>query len=50
MTGVEKIEEFLREQRLLWVGHVERMDDKRAPVKTKNFVIDGLKRGTPKKR
>ena len=38
MTGVEKIEKFLREQRLRWFGHREKMDDERAPVKVKSFV------------
>ena len=35
MTGVEKIEEFVREHRLRWFGHVERFDDERTPVKAK---------------
>ena len=29
MTSVEKIEGFLREQRLQWLGHKEKMDDQR---------------------
>ena len=33
MTGVEKTEEFIIEQRLRWFGHVERLDDERTPVK-----------------
>ena len=33
MTGVERLEEFLRKQRLRWLGHVERMDKERGPVK-----------------
>ena len=45
--GVEKIEEFLREQ---WYGHMERMDKQRVPVKAKNFVVDCLKKGSRKKR
>ena len=41
MTGIEKIEEFLREQRLRSFGHIERMDEKRAPVKAKKkFVLN----------
>ena len=32
MTGVVRLEEFLREKRLRWLGHVERMDEKRGPV------------------
>ena len=50
MTGVEKIKEFLIEQRLQWFGHTERMDNERAPVKAKNFVIDDSKISRPKKR
>ena len=29
MTDVEKIEEFLSEQRLRWFRHMERMDDEK---------------------
>ena len=50
MTGVEKIEEFLREQRLRWFGHMDRMDDEKNPVKAKHFLGDGIKKGRPKKR
>ena len=35
MTEAEKIEEFLRVQRLRWFGHVERMDEERALEKQK---------------
>ena len=45
MTGMEKIEKFLKEQRLQWLGHVER-----APEKAKNFAVEGLKKGKLKKR
>ena len=34
-TVVEKIEKFMREQKLRWFGHIERMDDERAPIKAK---------------
>ena len=30
MTGVKKIKEFLREQRLRLFGHVERMDEEKS--------------------
>ena len=50
MTGVEKIEEFFREQRLRWFEHMEKMNDERAPVMAKIFEANGSKRGTPKKR
>ena len=50
MTCVEKIEEFMREQRLRWFGHVERMDIERTPVNAKNFVVDGSEKGIPTKR
>ena len=50
MTGVERLEEFLREQRLRWLGHVERMDEERGPVKALHLKVDETKKGRPKKR
>ena len=50
MTGVVRLEEFLREKRLRWLGHVERMDEERGPVKTLLLEVDGTKKGKPKKR
>ena len=50
MTGVVRLEEFLREKRLRWLGHVERMDEKRGPVKALLLEVDGTKKGRPKKR
>ena len=50
MTGVVRLEEFLREKRLRWLGHVERMDEERGPVKATLLEIEGTKKGTPKKR
>ena len=50
MTGVVILEEFLREKRLRWLGDVERMDEKRGPVKTLLLEVDGTKKGRPKKR
>ena len=44
-TGVKKIEELMKEQRLSWFEHVENMDNKRTPVKVKHFVVDGSKKG-----
>ena len=35
MTGVEKIEEFMKEKRLWWFSHTERKGDERVPVKAK---------------
>ena len=32
MTGVVRLEEFLRKKRLQWLGHVKRMDEERGPV------------------
>ena len=31
MIGVERWEEFLREQRLQWLVHVKKMDEERGP-------------------
>ena len=50
MTGVESIDEFLREQRLQWLGRVERMDKESGPAKTLHFNLDGTKTHRPKKR
>ena len=50
MTGVESIDKFLREQRLRWLGHVERMEKEKGAVKALQFKMDGTKKGTPKKR
>ena len=50
MTGVVRLEEFLREKRLRWLGHVESMDKERGPVKALLLEVDGTKNGRPKKR
>ena len=46
MTGVVRLDEFLREKRLRWLGHVERMDEERGPVKA--LLLEG--RSWDKKR
>ena len=43
MTGVVRLEEFLREKRLRWLGHVDRMDEKRGPVKALFLEVDRTK-------
>ena len=50
MMDVVRLEEFLREKRLRWLGHVERMDEERGPVKALLLEVDGTKKGRPKKR
>ena len=50
MTGVVRLEEFLREKRLRWLGHVERMDEKKGPVTALILEVEGTKKGRPKKR
>ena len=50
MTGVVRLEEFLREKRLRWLGHIEKMDEERGPVKTLLLEVDGTKKGKPKKK
>ena len=45
MTGMEKIEEFLREHSLRWFGHVKKTDNERTPR-----WVHGLKKGRPKKK
>jgi len=49
-TEVDNIEEHLREQRLHWFGHKERMDRERPQSVAMNFKIDCLKKSRPKKR
>ena len=44
MTGVERSEEFLREQKLRWLGHVKRMDEERGPVKALHLEVKGTKK------
>ena len=49
-TGV-KIEEAMREQRLRWLGHVVRIDDRKLPsVKAKYFKVGGSNKGRLNKR
>ena len=48
LTGVDEMKEFLRGQRLRWLGHVERMDENRRPAKALHFQMDGSKKGRPK--
>ena len=50
MMGVVRLEEFLREKRLRWFRHVERMDEERDPVKALLLEVDGTKKERPKKR
>ena len=40
----------MRKHILRWFGHVKRMDDERAPEKANKLVVDGSKKGSPKKR
>ena len=49
MISVKKRQKLLREQRLPWFGHIEKMDDKRVPVKAKSFVVNSSKRDKLKK-
>ena len=49
MADVERWEEFLREQRLRWLGHVERMDKERGPVKVLHTEVHGTKKEDRKK-
>ena len=44
MTGVVRLVEFLREKRLRWLGHVERMDEERGLVKALLLEVDGTKK------
>ena len=44
ITGVERLEEFLKEQRLQWLRYVERKDEERIPVKTLHLQVEGTKK------
>ena len=44
MTGVVRLEEFLREKRLRWLGHVVKMDEERGPVKALLLEVNGTKK------
>ena len=44
VTGVERLEEFLRKQRLRWLGHVKRMDEETGPIKALHLEVDGTKK------
>ena len=50
IAGVERMEEFLREQTLPWLGHVEKIDEERGPVMALHLEVDRSKKGCPKKR
>ena len=50
LTGVDEMKEFLRGQRLRWLGHVERMDENKGPAKALHFQMDGSKKGRSKNR
>ena len=50
MTGMKKIKELQREQGLSWFEDVERMNDERALINAKNFVVNDSKKGRSKKR
>ena len=43
MTRVESEEELVREQRLRWLGDVEKMDKERGPIKALHINVDGTK-------
>ena len=50
ITDVLRLEVFLREKRLRWLGHVERMDEERVQQRHYLLEVDGTKKGRPKKR
>ena len=44
MTGVARLEELLREQRLRWLGHVEIMNEEKGTVKALHLEVNGIKK------
>ena len=49
MTSEERLEKFLREQTLQWLGHVERIDEERGPVEALHLKLVGKKKKAEKK-
>ena len=49
VKGEEKIKKYLREQRLLWFKHLQRLDDEKSLKNAKAFVVDCLKKDRRKK-
>ena len=47
---MERLEEFLREERLPWLGHVEGMDEERGPVRVQHLEVVGSKKKDNRKR
>ena len=47
---VMRLEEFLREQKLRWFGHVKKMDKERGPVNALHLEVDGTKKKKDRKR
>ena len=47
---MEKIDEFYKSKDCDSFPHVEKLGEERAPVKAKKFVVEGSKKGRPKKR
>ena len=39
--GIESISGVMRQMRLRWFGHIERMDNDNSVSKCRNFVVDG---------
>ena len=50
MVEVARIEKFLQEHRLCWLGHVVRMNNKKWPEKALHLNLEGSKKDRPKKR
>ena len=48
--GIPLLEGVMRQSRLRWFGHVERMDDDQWQRRILNHVVDGKYKGRPKKR
>ena len=44
ITEMKEIEKFFQEQRLRWLGHVERMEKERRFVKALNLTLEGPKK------
>jgi hypothetical protein len=51
MNGGENIVKWIKEQRISWLGHLERMEEDRMPKKVFTQELEGTRRrGKPRKR
>ena len=50
MSKAEDIVKWIKGQRIIWLGHLERMEKDRKPKKIFAQELEGTRRGRPRKR